>query len=218
MRCPNCDFENRQGTSFCEECGNPLAEPTAAQEGIVCAECGFSNRSDVRFCGYCGEPLANEDVQACTNCGHLNRPEVRFCEECGKSLVAKVVRSRKPIRKTPASLSRKKRIGYGSAVIAILLVVAFLWLRPDQAQRINDFDPAIQEIRHKAVETASEYADDWAPWVDPDSATISELDTTEGIGHMVTFEQKDGGNEDFGPKLIVVFDALTGDTLFIEAP
>src|SRR6266481_3627309 len=48
MRCPQCDLDNREGRSFCANCGNPL--------GWACTACGFANHSGDRFCGGCGKP------------------------------------------------------------------------------------------------------------------------------------------------------------------
>ncbi|MEW6239366.1 MAG: zinc-ribbon domain-containing protein [Chloroflexota bacterium] len=60
MRCPSCNFENREGVKFCESCGaalpavvfstHPVIQPTTQ----VCPVCGTQNRADARFCGKCG--------------------------------------------------------------------------------------------------------------------------------------------------------------------
>ena len=50
MRCRRCQFENRAGVRFCEECG--------AQIEQSCPACGAVVPSDRKFCGACGQVLA----------------------------------------------------------------------------------------------------------------------------------------------------------------
>ncbi|MEW6029794.1 MAG: zinc-ribbon domain-containing protein [Chloroflexota bacterium] len=60
MRCPSCNFENREGVKFCESCGAALpavvfSAPPAVQTAVqVCPVCGTQNRAGARFCGKCG--------------------------------------------------------------------------------------------------------------------------------------------------------------------
>jgi len=49
MRCPGCDFENQESSSFCIECGAPFERR--------CFGCGFSNPPHAKFCGRCGSSL-----------------------------------------------------------------------------------------------------------------------------------------------------------------
>src|SRR5712692_8507955 len=49
MRCASCEFENPQGTQFCEECGSKLIR--------ACPSCGREVRPTAKFCGGCGTPL-----------------------------------------------------------------------------------------------------------------------------------------------------------------
>ncbi|RLB06341.1 MAG: guanylate cyclase [Deltaproteobacteria bacterium] len=49
MKCPTCQFENRNGVSFCEECGNKLE--------LTCPNCGGKVPGGRKFCGYCGTRL-----------------------------------------------------------------------------------------------------------------------------------------------------------------
>jgi class 3 adenylate cyclase/tetratricopeptide (TPR) repeat protein/ABC-type transport system involved in cytochrome c biogenesis ATPase subunit len=49
MRCPSCEFDNRQGRRFCAECGAPL--------GGQCPSCGFDNDPGEKYCGGCGVSL-----------------------------------------------------------------------------------------------------------------------------------------------------------------
>jgi class 3 adenylate cyclase/tetratricopeptide (TPR) repeat protein len=52
MICASCGVENRGGSKFCDNCGNPLA--------ATCPHCGAPNRNDARFCASCGQTLAAE--------------------------------------------------------------------------------------------------------------------------------------------------------------
>ncbi|UCG12315.1 MAG: zinc-ribbon domain-containing protein, partial [Deltaproteobacteria bacterium] len=49
MKCPKCQFENREGVKFCEKCGNKIE--------IVCSNCGAKIPPDRHFCGECGHNL-----------------------------------------------------------------------------------------------------------------------------------------------------------------
>jgi class 3 adenylate cyclase/tetratricopeptide (TPR) repeat protein len=49
MICPECQFENREGAKFCNECGHTFE--------IKCPECGTNNRPGSKFCDECGYDL-----------------------------------------------------------------------------------------------------------------------------------------------------------------
>ncbi len=49
-RCPNCDYQNPEGTKFCQECGAKLGLPAKAH----CTGCGAELAPGTRFCGECG--------------------------------------------------------------------------------------------------------------------------------------------------------------------
>src|SRR5574341_2256970 len=49
MRCPQCQFENRDGIRFCEECGAKLEQ--------ICPACGSAVAPGRKFCGNCGQSL-----------------------------------------------------------------------------------------------------------------------------------------------------------------
>jgi class 3 adenylate cyclase len=46
MKCPNCQFANREGAKFCGKCGHNFE--------VICQECGTKNRSENNFCNECG--------------------------------------------------------------------------------------------------------------------------------------------------------------------
>ena len=49
MKCPKCQFENREGIKFCEECG--------AKMELRCPKCGAEVPLGRKFCGECGHDL-----------------------------------------------------------------------------------------------------------------------------------------------------------------
>ncbi|NIQ88815.1 MAG: AAA family ATPase, partial [Gammaproteobacteria bacterium] len=50
MKCPKCQFENREGAKFCNECGSKFE--------LTCPECGATNRAGSKFCDECGSKLS----------------------------------------------------------------------------------------------------------------------------------------------------------------
>ena len=54
MRCPKCQFDNREGVKFCEACGTKME--------LVCPNCGAQIPLGRQFCGECGQRL--EEVVA----------------------------------------------------------------------------------------------------------------------------------------------------------
>jgi class 3 adenylate cyclase len=49
MKCPGCQFDNREGAKFCIECGNKLE--------INCPKCRHLNPPESKFCEECGHNL-----------------------------------------------------------------------------------------------------------------------------------------------------------------
>lgn len=65
MKCPNCQFENRDGAKFCKSCGFNLAAfleqaaPAPAPAApAVCANCGAVLKPGAKFCTKCGSAVA----------------------------------------------------------------------------------------------------------------------------------------------------------------
>ena len=58
MKCPNCEYENRNDAKFCKSCGTKLAglpKPAPQPEAAtVCANCGASLKPGAKFCTKCG--------------------------------------------------------------------------------------------------------------------------------------------------------------------
>ena len=49
MKCPKCQFENRERAKFCKECGVNLE--------FACSECGTVYELGSKFCDECGHDL-----------------------------------------------------------------------------------------------------------------------------------------------------------------
>jgi class 3 adenylate cyclase/tetratricopeptide (TPR) repeat protein len=49
MKCPRCQFENREDAKFCSECGHKFE--------LICPDCGKTNRPEAKFCDECGSKL-----------------------------------------------------------------------------------------------------------------------------------------------------------------
>jgi len=49
MKCPKCQFENREGAIFCGKCGAGLS--------LVCPQCDSENSPENNFCDKCGHNL-----------------------------------------------------------------------------------------------------------------------------------------------------------------
>ena len=55
MKCPKCQFKNREGAKFCNECGHKFE--------ITCPECSAHNRVGSKFCDECGSTLSSITAQ-----------------------------------------------------------------------------------------------------------------------------------------------------------
>ena len=53
MQCPQCQFENPEGSKFCLECGNRME--------IRCPQCGNALPSTAKFCNECGLQVVSID-------------------------------------------------------------------------------------------------------------------------------------------------------------
>ncbi|MBW2412551.1 MAG: zinc ribbon domain-containing protein, partial [Deltaproteobacteria bacterium] len=53
MQCPECQFENPEGTKFCGECGAKLER--------LCSNCNSLSPPNFKFCGECGHRLLPAD-------------------------------------------------------------------------------------------------------------------------------------------------------------
>jgi len=46
MKCPKCQYENREGAKFCNKCGHKF--------DLTCPECGQIDPPESKFCSECG--------------------------------------------------------------------------------------------------------------------------------------------------------------------
>ena len=56
MKCPECQFENRDGAKFCLECGEKLE--------FKCPQCGKTIPLQAKFCDECGHNLTQPSALA----------------------------------------------------------------------------------------------------------------------------------------------------------
>ena len=82
MECLKCRFENRDGVTFCEECGAKLE--------LICPECGGQTPLGRKFCGSCGHGLV---AAAKPNSIDYDRPQ----SYTPKHLVDKILTTRTAI-------------------------------------------------------------------------------------------------------------------------
>jgi rRNA maturation endonuclease Nob1 len=50
MKCPECQYSNKEGAKFCLKCGEKL--------GLKCPQCSKALPIDAMFCDECGHDLA----------------------------------------------------------------------------------------------------------------------------------------------------------------
>jgi len=55
VKCPRCQFDNREGVKFCEECGTEME--------VKCASCGAELPLGRKFCGECGQALDDKELR-----------------------------------------------------------------------------------------------------------------------------------------------------------
>jgi len=83
MKCPKCQFENREGAKFCKECGVNLE--------FACAACGTVYEKGSKFCDECGYSLAQESESIkteLTSDGERKHVTVLFSDLSGYTTVS----------------------------------------------------------------------------------------------------------------------------------
>lgn len=66
MKCPKCQFENKENANFCEQCGcrlDPPAPSQASQDILMCQKCGAQIKDGARFCVKCGTAVGINEGQ-----------------------------------------------------------------------------------------------------------------------------------------------------------
>src|SRR5262245_53323968 len=113
-RCNHCGKTNREGSIFCQECGQRLdvvVQPEAPPDGsqVICRACGAPNPAGMNFCRMCGTGLTASATpgaakQKCSACEGMTPAGFAFCQNCGgRLLVAEVETSKTLISPTPAA-------------------------------------------------------------------------------------------------------------------
>lgn len=69
MKCPNCQFENRDNAKFCKSCGYKLeglqVKPEVTVNAVsVCSNCGAALKPGAKFCSKCGSTVAASSAPA----------------------------------------------------------------------------------------------------------------------------------------------------------
>ncbi len=98
-RCGNCGTVNREGSVFCQSCGQKMEEQKAKPaSGPTCGSCGTQNALGMNFCKMCGSSLAAAAPAAapaaeagaariiCASCGKQTPSGFAFCQHCGQRL------------------------------------------------------------------------------------------------------------------------------------
>ena len=76
--CPNCNHQNPEGSTQCENCYTPLPKTTG------CPNCGASVQNDATFCGQCGFNLQVEMIEPVIDMSENQEetyPELTYTEE-----------------------------------------------------------------------------------------------------------------------------------------
>ena len=75
--CPNCNHQNPEGSTQCENCYTPLPQTTS------CPNCGASVQTDATFCGQCGFNLQVEMIEPVIDMSENleTYPELTYTEE-----------------------------------------------------------------------------------------------------------------------------------------
>lgn len=92
ITCPKCHARLEDGSRFCDSCGAPIPEQTAAETAssakIFCPHCGKQVGSENPFCPDCGKPL--EEKIFCSNCGKQVGTASNICPNCSSRLYDEV--------------------------------------------------------------------------------------------------------------------------------
>ena len=113
--CRDCDYENEDGSRYCESCGASLGEATEPVEvSRPCPACRDRQPVSNRFCTRCGERMASTELDktdpspSCPACGTPLLARDRFCSRCGHCFEAI------PVSVSGASSREEESTGYSS--------------------------------------------------------------------------------------------------------
>ena len=88
MKCPECQFDNREGAKFCSECGIKF--------GLSCPECGTSIRAHSKFCDECGCALEHH-LETFDDASVIESPPIQTAVRIRSEDVVPVVSERKHV-------------------------------------------------------------------------------------------------------------------------
>lgn len=223
MRCKACNYENRPGLRFCEQCGTPLVK--AKPEGMqVCPRCGAKNPPGLRFCEQCAAPLVAEKPQAmqiCPSCGAQNAPGLRFCEQCARPLEAAPDVMPRPRRRTVRSriagiLGTRRRRLVALALVLLMLAPPLIYLRLLYVQRPSM--PPPQVSKQEAIALAETKMREHASWFADVRPSVEAMEFGYDEGYIITYERDaqvstDGELTTLKQVLIVSVNAMTGEVV-----
>lgn len=84
--CPKCGTLVPPNNNFCPNCGNNMAQQSAAM--VKCQKCGTEVNQGSKFCPNCGNPMEvpKQEKTKCSQCGTEVDSNVKFCPNCGKKM------------------------------------------------------------------------------------------------------------------------------------
>jgi class 3 adenylate cyclase/tetratricopeptide (TPR) repeat protein len=88
MKCPKCQFENREEAKFCSECGHKFQ--------LSCPDCGNSIRASSKFCDGCGCKLESP-LNTFDNVSEIDTPDLQPSVDFKHSLVTPIAGERKHV-------------------------------------------------------------------------------------------------------------------------
>jgi uncharacterized membrane protein YvbJ len=147
LTCPQCNFNNREGSRFCGQCGSSLVKycpqcghqmPVSASvcescgvdsgrilaSGERCQRCGLQNDEDAELCARCGARLLTK----CPQCGQMTRARLSFCAHCGfdysRFVAQKVIDELKGNKAEETGAARA--LGPSSGVMITLIIFSLI--------------------------------------------------------------------------------------------
>jgi len=75
LKCPKCNFPYKEGSKFCNSCGEKLGQK-------ICPKCKAAVSYESKFCMECGQAM---ESKVCT-CGTSLLPDTKFCNNCGRKV------------------------------------------------------------------------------------------------------------------------------------
>jgi len=176
MKCPKCQFENREGAGFCGECGHKFEH--------ICPDCKTTIRLESKFCDACGYNLRG--IQEAPSIDY-NQPQ----SYTPKHLADKILNNRSAIE------GERKLVTVLFADVANYTSIAEQ-LDPEEVHQIMDgcFKILMDEI-HKYEGTINQFTGDGVMALF--GAPVAHEDHAQRACHSALFAQKVMG--EYGEKI-----------------